>query len=157
MQIEPRTGGSRFWVLGFWVLVLGSSSSSVAAQGRRDYRILSCDGPFAPTMTPQTLAAEFGSHNVTSEDIALGEGFFEKGTVLFSQSPQDRVQIHWADVEAQRNPQQIVIRTARTRWKTPDGVSIGTSLQLLERLNRRPFRLSGFAWDGGGGVRSWSG
>ena len=108
-------------------------------------------------MTPQTLAIEFGPQNVTSEDISVGGGFFEKGTVLFPQSPDDRLQIHWRDENVQHTPRLIVVRAAMTRWKTPDGVTLGTSLQMLERLNRRPFRLRGFAWEGSGGVRNWSG
>ena len=48
MSLEPGTGGSRFWVLWFWVLVLGSGFgfSDTAAQERREHRTLSCEGPF---------------------------------------------------------------------------------------------------------------
>jgi hypothetical protein len=160
VSIEPGNRSSRFWMLWFWVLVLGSwfvDGGGAAAQSKQDLRILSCDGPFAPTMTPETLAAAFGEANVTTEDIGVGEGFFEKGTVLFSKSPQDRLEIHWRNENVQFRPRRIVVHAEKTRWRTANGFTIGTSLRTLERLNRRPFRLSGFAWDGGGGVRNWSG
>ena len=111
----------------FWVLVLGSwfvAGAGAVAQSKQDLRILSCDGPFAPTMTPATLAAVFGEANVTTEDIGVGEGFFEKGTVLFSQSPQDRLEIHWRDEHVQHTPRVIVVRAEKSRWKTADGLAI---------------------------------
>jgi hypothetical protein len=36
-------------------------------------------------------------------------------------------------------------------------VSLGTSLRDLERTNGRPFVLTGFGWDYGGGVVDWRG
>lgn len=41
------------------------------------------------------------------------------------------------------------------RWKTPQGVSIGTTLKELEKLNGGPFKLAGFAWDYEGAIISW--
>jgi hypothetical protein len=42
-----------------------------------------------------------------------------------------------------------------TKWRTAEGITIGTPLRELERFNRRPFRLAGFAVDGAGAVVSW--
>jgi hypothetical protein len=44
----------------------------------------------------------------------------------------------------------------KCRWRTGEGITIGTPLSKIEALNRRPFRLLGFAWDYGGTVVSWS-
>jgi hypothetical protein len=41
-------------------------------------------------------------------------------------------------------------------WHTADGITLGTTLLELERINRRPFRLAGFGWDYSGTVLSWS-
>ena len=116
VSIEPGNRGSRFWVLWFWVQVLGAwfvAGGGAAAQSKQDLRILSCDGPFAPTMTPETLAAAFGEANVSTEDIGVGEGFFEKGTVLFSKSPQDRLEIHWRNENVQPRPRLIVVQAEK--------------------------------------------
>ena len=149
----------RFWVpvLGSAVLVLCSTVAGVAGQSQRSARVLSCDGPFAPTMTAESLAAVFGQANVTTEDVHVGEGFFEKGTVLFSKSPEDRLEIHWRDEQVPNTPSFLKVRAERTRWRTAGGLTIGLHLRAVERLNRRPFRLSGFGWDYGGGVQNWSG
>jgi hypothetical protein len=37
------------------------------------------------------------------------------------------------------------------------GISLGTTLQELERLNGRPFKLAGFGWDYSGVVIDWAG
>jgi hypothetical protein len=37
-------------------------------------------------------------------------------------------------------------------WKAAHGITLGTSLVQLERLNRHPFTLAGFGWDYGGRV-----
>jgi len=151
--------GSRFWVLRCWVVVLGSGfmCPGATAQTHRDDRILSCDGPLGPTMTPDTLADAFGKANVTLENIAVGEGFFEKGTVLFSESPEDRLLILWRNEQVQQGPRMAQTGSRTSRWRTSSGVLVGLDLRALERINRRPFRLSGFRWDNGGGVLSWSG
>jgi hypothetical protein len=146
-------------VLRFWVLVLGSgfgAAIGLGAQTRGDHRVLSCDGPLSPGMTPKSLAAAFGAANVTTADVHLGEGFFEKGTVLFSASPEDRVEILWTDEELQRDARMVVIRGDKSRWRTVDGLTVGVSLRMIERMNRRPFRLLGFGWDYGGTVMDWS-
>jgi hypothetical protein len=65
------------------------------AQSLEQRRILSCDGPFAPALIAETLAATFGPANITSEEIDVGEGASEPGTVLFSKSPLDRLEILW--------------------------------------------------------------
>jgi hypothetical protein len=51
----------------------------------------------------------------------------------------------------------VEIRGSASRWTVPPGVSLGVSLDSLERLNGRPFHLYGFGWDYEGTVSSWDG
>lgn len=45
-----------------------------------------------------------------------------------------------------------------SHWVSADhGVRIGTSLAELNRLNGKPFKLSGFGWDYGGSITDWQG
>ncbi len=108
-------------------------------------------------MTAATLAQDFGKQNVTTDNLYQGEGNYEKATVLFPTSPENRLQIYWRDENEQHTPQVIEISSTKSRWKTADGLTVGMTLLEVERLNRGPFRLSGFAWDYGGRVRTWSG
>jgi hypothetical protein len=147
-------------MLRLWVLVLGCwciGGEGAGAQSGEARRVISCEGPFAPTTTPEVLAAAFGAANVTTEDINLGEGQFEEGTVLFSKSADERLVILWTGGITHGRPRTLSIRGEKSRWRTSGGLTLGASLQAVERLNRRPFRLVGFRWDYGGTTMNWSG
>jgi hypothetical protein len=128
--------------LGLWFCAIDG-----AAYAQQNRRIISCDGPFAPETTPAKLAATFGAANVTTENIHVGEGDFEEGTVLFAKSPTDRLDILWTGGVTNGRPRHIVVRGEKSRWRTAGGLMLGASLHAVERLNRRPFRLLGFGWD----------
>ena len=51
----------------------------------------------------------------------------------------------------------MIIRGTQSKWQVGQGISLGTSLQELERLNGRPFVLAGFGWDYAGVVTDWKG
>ena len=147
-------------MLGFWVLVLGSwfvGAERIGAQSGEARRVISCEGPFAPTTTPEVVAAAFGAANVTIDNIHVGEGHFEEGTVLFAKSADERLEILWTGGITHGRPRLIVVRGEKSLWRTARGLTLGTTLQAVERLNRRPFRLLGFGWDYGGTTMHWSG
>jgi hypothetical protein len=125
-------------------------------------RLLSCEGPFRPDASAASLAQRFGARNVVSADLDLGEGFTEAGTIVFEASPMDRMEVLWFDPDAGRRPRRVTVREPSasrptSHWRTPGGLALGTHLREVERLNRRPFRLSGFGWDYGGTAISWAG
>ena len=147
-------------VLWFCLLVLGSwfmGGERAGAQSGEARRIISCEGPFAPTTTPEVLAAAFGAANVTTENVHVGEGQYEEGTVLFSKLPDERLEILWTGGIAHGRPRDLFIRGEKSRWRTAGGLTLGATLHAVERLNRRPFRLLGFGWDYGGTTMDWSG
>ena len=145
--------------IGYWVLILCFVflTADGAAQSGEARKIISCEGPFAPTTTPEVLAAAFGAANVTTESIHVGEGEFEEGTVLFSKVPEERLAILWTGGVTHGRPRDLFIRGEKSLWRTARGLTLGTTLQAVERLNRRPFRLLGFRWDYAGTTMSWSG
>jgi hypothetical protein len=78
---------------------------------------------------------------------------------LFATRPDAKVEIVWSDPETRRRPSLIMVRGPVSRWRTPNGVVVGTDLRALERANGRSFRLTGLQIEGGGGgaVLSWAG
>ena len=82
-------------------------------------------------MTPESLAAAFGEANVASENIYLGEGFFEKGTVLFPKSPEDRLHILWKDEKLQQSVRTLSLRGNKSSWRTAGGLTLGVNLQSM--------------------------
>ena len=98
------------------------------------------------------LVALFGRENVLATDIDTGEGDSEPGTVIFPGDDSQRLSILWEDHTHRLHPRSIEIYGTTSRWKTDKGITLGTSLKELERLNTMPFSLLGFGHDGSGTV-----
>jgi hypothetical protein len=115
------------------------------------------DDAVRATDTEATLRARYGADNIAPERIHLGEGETVPGTVLFPSDSSRRLTVTWADTIARTRPTRATVGSRRSRWVVIPGVSIGTSLSELERLNGKPFKLFGFSWDYAGTVSSWEG
>ena len=149
-MIRPR--GTRSWLVLFWM-----ACTVVYPAAVQQSRLLECTSVFGKDASAASLSERFGAANVRSAEIYLGEGFYESGTVLFANSVEDRVEILWKNIQEQRMPKIVRISGARSHWRTTTGLTLGVDLLRIEKLNRRPFRLLGFAWDYSGTVMSWSG
>jgi hypothetical protein len=114
---------------------------------------------FSPSTTAADLGARFGTDNIKTAMVPWGgaEGDYNEGTVLFDADPSARLEIYWRDRANKRDPDWVRVRGKQTRWRSPSGITLGTSLRTVEQLNGRPFRLIGFRSDVGGTVVTWSG
>ena len=145
-----------------FVMALVLTTASAAAQNPRAQQPLtfSC-AVFSPEASEADLVSLFGRDNVHSAPVQGGgaEGEYTPGTVLFASRPEAKVEILWKQPELKRGPLHVWItsRDSASPWRTPEGISIGTDLRTVERLNGRPFRLFGFGFDGSGTVADWSG
>jgi hypothetical protein len=130
----------------------------VAGTRQRSPLVIGCDA-FAPTASLASLQRRFGSAEVGADSVPLGEteGDLVPATVLFPNQPGRRIEIVWKDRTARQSPRYVLLAHGPTEWRTPQGMTIGTSLRGLERLNGRPFHLAGFGFDGSGAVTSWDG
>jgi hypothetical protein len=127
--------------------------------GTRDLvqrRSFECERSFLASDDSKTLGAKFGVAAVAIAEIYLGEGFYETGTVLFGDVAESRVEILWHDTVAQTGPKFVRVQSQRSQWQTPAGVTPGVDLRTLERLNAKPFRMTGFGTDYEGTLLSWS-
>ncbi len=140
------------------LFIAGAACRTAAEPGAR---VFACVEEFGPNASAAGLAAAFGASSVTHEDLQCPEGETMPGTVLFANRPSDRLEFLWKDGAARRRPEAVMVRMsnidARSRWRSPTGVTLGLDLQHVEALNGRPFQLLGFGWDYEGGVMSWAG
>jgi hypothetical protein len=113
-------------------------------------------GPITAETSEADLQRRYGAA-VDDSRIELGEGETAPGTVIYRDDPLRRMEIIWRDTTARRQPARLILRGDRSRWQVGPGISLGTSLQDLERLNGKPFSLAGFGWDYAGGVIDWKG
>lgn len=118
----------------------------------------SCEA-FSPSSSAADLASRFGTANVKTAQVPWGgaEGEFNEGTVLFDGSADARLEIYWRDTPNKRGPEWVSVRGKSTRWQSPAGIKLGTTLRAIEQLNSRPFRLLGFGSDASGTVLNWDG
>jgi hypothetical protein len=103
------------------------------------------------------LALLFGKENLVDREMELPEGMgTEEVTVLFPNVPSKKAQIDWVDAK-KVHPRTLTVDSSSSAWRTLEGVTIGTSLKELERINDGAFEVYGFGFDGAGAVGSWRG
>jgi hypothetical protein len=112
-------------------------------------------GSIGARTTRQDLVRIYGASNVVDQDVDVGEGETQPGTVVFPKDSERLIEILWQDPERKTLPASAQIEGAKSLWKTVHNISLGTSLKDLERFNGRPFKLAGLGWDYSGTVTSW--
>ena len=98
----------------------------------------------------------FGADHVKREKMYVGDGQEWNGIAVFPDQPEKRVEVFWFEEDPSR-VQMIQISGEKSQWKTTQGVTLGTTLQELQKLNGKPFKILGLGWDFGGGVTDWNG
>jgi hypothetical protein len=115
-----------------------------------------CSGVFAKDTNHHKLAVKYDSHNIAYTDVD-GPGHTKlKATVLFPRDPKRRLEVLWHN-DASRSDVQVISINGRSHWTAPKGLKLGLSLAALEKLNRRPFKLTGFGPEGNASVLDWQG
>jgi hypothetical protein len=113
---------------------------------------LKCGGLFGRDTSHAKLLATFGAGKAITEYD--GEVDAEV-TILFPDDPKRRLKIQWKNQKDRRDLGSITI-ARRSSWRVA-GLSIGTPLAEVERLNGGPFKLNYFEGDYGGAIIDWMG
>ena len=117
---------------------------------------LACAPPLGPKSTHAEIVAAFGKENVGFQQIYAAEGEKIGATVVYPKDPARRLELIWMD-HKKRSGLASVRLSEKTAWIAPNGVRRGMTIAEVEKLNGRPFTLSGFQWDYGGYVSDWKG
>jgi hypothetical protein len=120
-------------------------------------RPASDSGPITRNTDDAELVRVYGSANVKDERIDIGEGETVPGTALFPADSTRRLMIIWSDSTEHRLPRRLILRGDSSRWSVAEGITLGTTLEELEKLNGVPFTLAGFGWDYAGVILDWHG
>ena len=110
-----------------------------------------------PATSEQQLIGYFGAKNVKRQKVSLGEGETADGTVIFPNDAKRRASFVWKNTKKRDVPETIFVCDKPSLWRLPNEITTGTTLIELEKLNGKPFKMTGFDWDGGGTVTSWNG
>jgi hypothetical protein len=115
---------------------------------------VACNGSFAKDSSHEKLATAFGAKNVAWDDVDGPGGARLKASVLFPNDPRRRLEVVWTKPET-RTDMRVIAINGQSTWTAPKGLKLGMTLAAVEKLNGKPFRLTGFDKDTGGTVQSW--
>lgn len=119
--------------------------------------IIACSGVFAKDSSHLKLASAFQSRNVSNTQVDTNSGGKATASVLYAKDPKRRLEVWWSKPDTKSDTHLIVIN-GQSDWVAPGELHLGLTLAELEKLNGKPFKLSGFDgnhvatlsdWDGG--------
>lgn len=113
-------------------------------------------GPITADSTQASLEEQFGKDQVRAGDIPGAEGITQPGLTIFPDQPEKQVSVFLTESEPRRVT-HIQIYGEKSQWKTAQGITLGTPLEEVQKLNGKPFDLMGLGWDYGGHVTDWKG
>ncbi len=119
-------------------------------------RIVACSGPFGQDSSHVKLAAAFHGKNVAFTQVETGSGRKVMASVLFPKDPKQRLEVWWSK-PASRSDTHLIVINAQSDWIAPGDLRLGQTLADVERLNGKPFKLSGFDKNNVTTLSSWNG
>src|SRR5438874_7466274 len=146
------------WIIATFVAALALVAAPLSAQQRAQPtgpHVVACSGAFAKDSSHLKLAMFFDSKNITSTDVEYS-GTKVPASVLFPNDPKRRLEVWWSNPTARKDIHLIVIGGQST-WAAPGGLRLGQTLEQVEKLNHKPFKLRGFDKDHIATVSDWDG
>jgi hypothetical protein len=119
-------------------------------------RTVACSGVFAKDSTHLKLAQAFEAKNIEFGAVAGPDGTSLNASILYGGDPKRRLEVLWQN-EAARSDVSLIVITGQSQWSAPKGLRLGLALAALEKLNGKPFKLSGFDQPDGGSALDWEG
>jgi hypothetical protein len=116
--------------------------------------VVECSGPFAKDSGMLALAVTYDSRNMiyTHETV---QGAQVGVTVLFPKDPRRRLEVWWQNPN--RTGTYLIDIAGKSIWSAPKGLRLGLSLEQLEKINKKPFKVSGFDGNDVASVADWDG
>jgi len=116
--------------------------------------VIACSGTFAKDSGMLTLAMVFDSKNMIFSEQKV-QGVDVGITVLYPNDPKRRLEVWWSNPN--RTGVYLIDIAGKSTWTGPEGLRLGLTLQELEKLNHKAFKLKGFDKDGVATVSDWDG
>ena len=120
------------------------------------FPIIACSGPFALDSGNLSLAVAFNSKNVVFAEVDGGPIGKVPASVVFPNDPKRRLEVWWSD-PASRTRVYLIVINGQSGWTAPLGLRLGLTLAEMQKLNRKPFKLTGFDTKNVASVSDWDG
>jgi hypothetical protein len=147
------------WISAALVAALALTAAPLAAQQRArttSALVVACSGTFAKDSDHLKLATAFDSKNVTFTDVEASDGNKVPASVLFANDPKRRLEVWWSN-PAGRSDIYLIVISGQSTWTAPGSMRLGQTLDQVEKLNHKPFKLKGFDKDHIAIVSDWDG
>jgi len=126
------------------------------AQQRTPTTVVACSGAFAKDSSHLELTTAFNSKNVTFADVEAADGTKVPASILFPNDPKRRLEVWWSD-PTHRSDIHLIVIGGQSTWTAPGGLRLGQTLEQVEKINHKPFKLKGFDKDRIATVSDWDG
>lgn len=105
-------------------------------------------GLIKPGMSAADIEKAYGKTNLKNMDLPGPEGSSFPGAKLFEGTERE-LEIVW---DPEKEGEKIVfdVRVLGTAWKIENGLKAGMTIEDVEKINGKPFKIAGFSWDYGG-------
>lgn len=117
-------------------------------------RTVACSGMFGKDSSHLKLAEVVGAKNIDYGSVSGAEGGGLNASILYGNDPKRRLEVLWQN-EAARSDTALIVITGQSQWHAPEGLHLGLALAALEKLNGKPFRVSGFDQPDGSRALDW--
>ena len=144
------------WISGALAQALALLAGPLWAQQRAPTTVAACSGPFAKDSSHLELTTAFNSKNVTFADVEAADGTKVPASILFPNDPKRRLEVWWSD-RTHRSDIHLIVIGGQSTWTAPDGLRLGQTLEQVEKINHKPFKLKGFDKDRIATVSDWDG
>jgi hypothetical protein len=125
-----------------------------AAPTSASLHTVACSGTFAKDSSHLKLAMTFDTKNITFTDVDANNGTKVPASVLFPNDPKRRLEVWWSNPK-DRSGTYLIVINGKSTWSAPGGLRLGLTLQQLEKLNKKAFKLKGFDKDGVTTISDW--
>jgi|SRR5262249_36629622 len=134
------------------LILISALALTAHAQQAPQSRTITCEGPFGRGASQLDLVKAFG-RDVVVQEVPGAEGERLKASVIYPNDPRLRLEVLWNNDRALRDP--LIRINSQSIWSAPNGIRLKLPLADIEKMNGKPFKLSGFGWDYGGRATDW--
>jgi hypothetical protein len=109
---------------------------------------IDCLAPVHVGDTYKSLAVAYGN-SAQLGMIPGAEGTQSKGLLIYATVPSRKLYVSFWDA-AMNHVSRVEPGERALAWTGPEGIHVGSTLDYIEKVNGKPFTISGFGWDYGG-------
>jgi hypothetical protein len=131
-----------------------ATATAQPARPAEPARTVACSGAFGKSSNHIALATRYGPQNLTFAEVDGPDGTKLMASVLYPSDPKRRLEVLWQN-EAGRSGTSLIAINGQSTWSAPKGLRLGMQLAALEKLNGKPFKMTGLDKDSFGTVVDW--